>query len=69
MKKENAFEKPIVMGTIGVISLLSGFYFLNNSITGSVISSGKLNFSLLSLIGMLLVACSAVLITYSIKKK
>ncbi len=69
MAKENFFKKPITTGVIGIIALIAGFYFLNNKITGNIILQDKATFSLLSLIGILLIACSAILIIYSIKKK
>jgi len=69
MTKENLFKKPLVIGIIGIIALLGGFYFLSNNITGNVILENRTTFSSLSLIGSLLIACSAVLIIYSIKKK
>ena len=69
MAKENIFKKPFIIGVIGIIGLLGGFYFLGNRITGNIILENKVTFSLLPLIGLLLIACSAILIIYSIKKK
>ncbi len=69
MTKENFFKKPITTGVMGITALIAGFYFLNNKITGNIILENKATFSLLSLIGILLIACSAILIVYSIKKK
>ena len=69
MTNENFFKKPLVIGAIGIISLFSGFYFLGNKITGNIIIEKEASFSLLPFIGLLLIACSAVLIIYSIKKR
>ena len=69
MAKENFLKKPITAGIIGVVALLAGFYFLNNKITGNIVLSGKTNFSFISLIGLLLIACSAILILYFVKKR
>ena len=69
MAKKNFFKKSLVTITIGVIALFGGFYFLNNRITGNIILEDKATFSLLSLIGLLLIACSAILIIYSVKKR
>jgi len=69
MTKENLFKKSRRTITMGIFALVGGFYFLNKQLTGSVISEKSATFSLLPLIGLLLIACSAVLIIYSIKKK
>jgi len=54
---------------IGLIALAGGFYFLGNKITGNMILENNITFSLLPLMGLLLIACSAILIIYSIKKR
>lgn len=69
MEKENFFKKPLPAGIIGIIALIGGFYFLGNSMTGRVITEHNLNFSLLSIIGLLLIICSFILIIYSVKKR
>jgi hypothetical protein len=69
MEKKDFLKKPLTAGMIGAISLLGGFYFLGNRITGNIILEDNVTFSLLPLIGLLLIACSAILIIYSIKKR
>ena len=69
MSNKNFFKQPLTVATIGIISLIGGFYFLSNKITGNVILKNDVTFSLLPLIGLLLIACSAILIIYSIKKR
>ena len=50
-------------------SLISGFFFLNQNITGNVILSENYSFNLISLIGLLLILCSVILGIYSVRKK
>lgn len=69
MIKENFLKKPLIVGMIGISALFGGFYFLGNKITGNVIIEKEASFSLLPFISLLLIACSAVLIIYSIKKR
>ena len=73
-QKQSFFQKRSVVATFGILALLGGFYFLNESVftgkvTGNVISSNVFPFNLISIIGMLLIICSAILIVYVIDKK
>ena len=69
MKKEKFLKKTLTTKLIGTLTFLGGFYFLSKNITGNtILNEGKI-FNLLSLIGLLLIVCSAILITYSIRKK
>ena len=69
MTKKNFLKQSKTTLAIGGLALISGFYFLNKQMTGSVISETQTKLTPLPLIGLLLIACSAVLIIYSIKKK
>jgi hypothetical protein len=70
MKKEKSFfKKKSVINSFAIIALLGGFFFLNKRITGNVILNNYYSFSLISLIGLLLIICSIILGTYSIWKK
>ncbi|MCK4647793.1 hypothetical protein KAT24_02600 [Candidatus Pacearchaeota archaeon] len=69
MAEKNFFKKPFSTITIGIIALFTGFYFLSNRITGNTILESKVTFNLLPLIGLLLIACSTILIIYSIRKR
>ncbi len=51
------------------VAAISGFLFLDSSPTGNVIMNKQNPVSIVSMIGLLLIACSAVLIAYSVKKK
>ena len=73
-KKDNFLQKKSVVATFGIIALLAGFYFLNaGSISGRVTGNSIMNqfypLSLISIIGMLLILCSAILIIYAIVRK
>jgi multisubunit Na+/H+ antiporter MnhB subunit len=72
------FQKRSVVAAIGIIALLSGFVFLNmgamvnpftGRVTGNAISSSFFPFSLISIIGMLLLVCAAILIIYALVKR
>jgi len=67
--KKNFFERKGVTWIFAAIALISGFIFLDSSVTGNVIVNKQSPVSALSLIGLLLILCSTVLITYSLKKK
>jgi len=69
MKKENFFKTRKTTVSFAIIALITGFLFLNRSITGNVILNNENSFSLLSLIGLLLIACSVILGVYALKKK
>ena len=69
MKKENFFKKTSTTIAFGIVALLGGFYFLGNNITGNLVRNETPKFHALSFIGLCLLACSAVLIVYSIRKK
>lgn len=51
----------------GVISLASGFVFLNQGITGNVIFNSEHSLNLLNVVGLMLVFCAVILGVYSIK--
>jgi len=69
MKKENFFKTKKATVSFAIIALIGGFLFLNRSITGNVILDNKNSFSLVSLMGLLLIACSVILCAYALKKK
>lgn len=67
--KESFLTKRNVTWIFAIISIISGFFFLDSGPTGNIIINKQSSISILSIIGLLLIACSAVLITYSVKKK
>lgn len=69
MEKENLFKKRKTITLFAIVALIGGFLFLSPNITGGFILEEANSFSLLSLIGLLLISCAIVLATYSLKKK
>lgn len=72
--KKSFFERKSVVAAFGVIALFAGFFFLNVGflnlgLTGNVINSEYVSVNFLSVIGLLLIVCAAVLIIYSIVKE
>jgi len=56
-------------GVLAAVSLTSGFFFLDQGTTGNVVLNGDVPMvDLISIIGLALVFCSAVLAVYAIKK-
>jgi len=50
-------------------SLISGFFFLNQNITGNTILNENYSLNIIPIIGLLLILGSIILGTYSIKKR
>ena len=78
MKIESFFQKKSIVATFGILALLGGFFFLNvgnltgfftTGPTGNAVLNNFYPFSLISIIGMLLILCAAILIVYAIVKK
>jgi len=73
-QKQSFFLKKSVVMTFGIVALLAGFGFLNEApitgrVTGNLIASNLYPFSFISIIGIFLIICSAILIIYAIIKK
>jgi len=70
MKKQNPFKKKSITTSFAILSFIFGFFFLEQGIlTGNIIASEYHNFSLLSLIGLLLIFCAIIMAIYTIKRK
>ena len=69
MKKEEILKTKKATTIFAILALIGGFLFLSPSITGGFILEKSDSFSPLSLIGLVLIGCSIVLATYSLKKK
>ncbi|MEK9185034.1 MAG: hypothetical protein AAB866_02625 [Patescibacteria group bacterium] len=69
MKKYNFLKTKKTTMAFAVVALLGGFFFLNNTLTGNVIVNSENSISLLSVIGMLLIACAIILGAYAIRKR
>ena len=69
-KKFNEFLRSKGATSIFALASLAGaFIFLNKSLTGMSVSENSTSLSLLTIIGLLLIACSVILGVYSIRKK
>lgn len=69
-KKTSFLKRKKVTSAFSAFALISGFVFLNQGVTGNaIITSQKIpGFNTVSLIGLLLVFCSAILAFYSLRK-
>jgi len=67
--KKNWMKKRGVLAIFSIIALIGGILFLDPSITGNLIFEKKIQFNLISLIGIALVICSIIIALYSIKNK
>jgi len=71
------FQKRSVVAAFGIIALIAGFLFLNlgavvpltGRVTGNIVLNNFYPFSFISIIGMLLILCSAILIIYAFVKR
>jgi len=69
VKKQSFFEKKSVVATFGVLALLSGIFFVRpKGVTGNIILSSRSVVDLTSIIGLLLLICSAILLAYAIAR-
>ncbi len=69
MGKLNWFKPKRVAAVFAAVSFVIGFLFLDKGITGNVILDNKYPVDFISLIGLLLILCSAILAVYLIKKQ
>ena len=79
MKNTSFFHKRSIVAVFGIAALLAGFLFLNMGVfnpftgkaTGNFVSQNNnpLTVNLISVIGILLIICSAILIIYAIVKR
>jgi hypothetical protein len=67
--KSGWIKERKIIAVFAVIALLGGILFLDPGVTGSLILKKKIQFSSLSLIGVILVICSVILASYSLLKK
>ncbi|MFH1311451.1 MAG: hypothetical protein ABIH65_03540, partial [Nanoarchaeota archaeon] len=62
------FNPKKIVGFFAVVLLVTGFFLLDKGISGNVILDGGYTLNPLSLIGLIIVLCAAVLTVYVIKK-
>ena len=69
MGKLKWFKAKRVAAVFAAVSFVIGFLFLDKGITGNVILDNQYPVDFISLIGLLLILCSAILAVYLIKKQ
>jgi len=69
MKKESFFKTKKVTFFFSIFALVAGLFFIQYNLTGNAILNKENSFSLLSIIGISLLICSAILALYSVKKR
>jgi len=66
---KNQLKSKKLMAVFAAVSFIVGFFFVDRgSITGNVILNNDFSFSVFSIIGLLLILCSAIL-TFKIVRK
>ena len=68
MGKTGWLKTKKVTFSFAIVALIAGFLFLDRSTTGNVILNNNSPFDFVSLIGLLLVFCSAILAVYAIRR-
>jgi hypothetical protein len=68
MEKVSWFKTKKVTASFAVVALIAGFLFLDKSITGNVILNNRHPFDAVSLIGLSLILCSAILAVYTVRR-
>lgn len=69
MGKVKWFKTKRIAAVFAAVAFVIGFLFLDKGITGNIILDNKYPVDFISLIGLLLVLCSALLAVYLIRKK
>ena len=68
MGKVKWFKPKKVGAVFATVAFVMGFLFLDKGVTGNVILDNKYPVDFISLIGLLLILCSALLAVYIIKR-
>ncbi|MBA7594181.1 hypothetical protein ES703_01120 [subsurface metagenome] len=68
MGKVKWFKAKSVAAVFAAVAFITGFLFLDKGITGNVILDNSYPIDFISLIGLLLILCSAILAVYILKK-
>ena len=69
MGKVKWFKAKGIAAVFAAVTFVIGFLFLDKGITGNVILENKYPVDFISLIGLLLILCSAILAVYIIKRQ
>ena len=67
-KKQNWFKKKKIASVFALVTLVAGFLFLDQGITGNAVLNNNPAVNVISLVGLLLVFCAAILSVYSLRR-
>lgn len=67
-KKQTWFKTKKVTASFAAVALVVGFLFLDRGVTGNVVLNNQAPVNVVSLAGLLLVFCSAILAIYSTRR-
>ena len=68
-EKFDWFKTKQATAIFAVGSLIAGFFFLNQTITGNAILSENYSLNVIPIIGLVLILCSVILGAYSVMKR
>ncbi|MBU2503574.1 MAG: hypothetical protein KJ879_00775 [Nanoarchaeota archaeon] len=69
MDKAKFINSKKITAVFAVAALVAGFFFLDRGTTGNVVLNGNLPpVDVISIVGLVLVGCSAILAFYSVRK-
>ncbi len=67
-QKKKWFQAKKITSIVSGVALVAGFLFLDRGFTGNVVLNNKPAVDVISVIGLLLVFCSAALALYTIRR-
>ncbi|MBU1252490.1 MAG: hypothetical protein KJ905_02365 [Nanoarchaeota archaeon] len=69
MDKSGFINSKKITAVFAIAALVTGFFFLDRGTTGNVVLNGSLPpVDVISIVGLVLVCCSAILAFYSVRK-
>ena len=61
-------ESPKTTAAFGIVALIAGILFLNQTLTGNTIVTNSTSFEIIPIIGVALIFCSLVMAIYTLKQ-
>lgn len=68
MEKTEISGKKKIAAVVAGVAFILGFLLLDNSMTGNAVLNNQPALNSFSVVGLLLVFCSAILVVYTLKK-
>lgn len=62
-------KRKKIAAVFAFLTFIVGFLFLDTSTTGNVVLNGTPSFNIASIVGLLLIFCSAILTIYTVRKR